>query len=288
MGDSRLVRVFEVIEARLDEPLDVQALAQVACMSPFHFHRVFGASVGMEVMRYVRGRRLTRAAEMLQEPGQSLVGVALECGYGSQSAFTRAFRRWFGVSPGRFREEDPAWMMMRRVDRLDAQALERRMALVKGPERIVEFEGCVVEGMSGTFAPMDPKIPALWGKFLQSSGGASQGRRSFGICASLTTCPDEVQQEGRFWYMASHEAEGEESPEGLERFEIPPGTYAVFTHRGPISRLGETVKDIWGVWVSRTALKLRQAPDFELYDERFKGDAPDSELDIYIPVHRAE
>lgn len=93
------------IEARLDEPLTLDAIAAQAGLSPYHFSRLFTARMGRSVMAYARGRRLIRGARRLvAEPDIKLIDLAFDGGFESQEAFTRAFRRLFGVSPGRFRQ----------------------------------------------------------------------------------------------------------------------------------------------------------------------------------------
>jgi len=61
--------------------------------------------------------------------------------------------------------------------------------------------------------------------------------------------------------------------------------YAVFTHSGPISTIQNTVKYIWGTWVPKHSdIHKKDAPDFELYDERFDVERLDGEVDIYVAV----
>lgn len=99
-----LVTVLTWIERHLDDPLNVDVIAARASLSPYHFSRLFSARMGRSVMAHVRGRRLIRAAQRLTaDLGLRLVDLALDCGFDSQEAFTRAFARVFGVSPGRFR-----------------------------------------------------------------------------------------------------------------------------------------------------------------------------------------
>ena len=89
------------LESRLSEELDVNTAARSCGYSRFHFMRRFRAAVGFSVAEYVRRRRLTLAAQELAA-GHSVLETALEFGYGSQSAFTRAFTRSFGVPPGAY------------------------------------------------------------------------------------------------------------------------------------------------------------------------------------------
>ena len=92
------------IERQLDQPLTLDHIAAQAGLSPYHFSRLFTARMGRSVMAHVRGRRLVRGARRLcDEPDLQLVDLAFDCGFDSQEAFTRAFKRVFGVAPGRFR-----------------------------------------------------------------------------------------------------------------------------------------------------------------------------------------
>ena len=71
--------------------------------SPYHFHRIFKGVVGEGVNEYVRRLRLESAAVALKTTDRGVLQVALDAGYGTHEAFTRAFRQLFGVSPTQFR-----------------------------------------------------------------------------------------------------------------------------------------------------------------------------------------
>ncbi|HEY0300312.1 MAG TPA: AraC family transcriptional regulator, partial [Rhizomicrobium sp.] len=99
-----LAEVLAHVEAHLFEPLTLAGLAAVAGLSPYHFSRVFTARLGSSVMDHVRARRLEAAYMRLSgssPPG--LIDLAFDCGFESQEAFTRAFRRRYGIAPGQFR-----------------------------------------------------------------------------------------------------------------------------------------------------------------------------------------
>ena len=95
-----LSSVVTWIEQQLDQSLTLESVAARVGLSPYHFSRLFTARMGRSVMAYVRGRRLVRGARRLcDEPDLKLVDLAFDCGFESQEAFTRAFKRLFGVSP---------------------------------------------------------------------------------------------------------------------------------------------------------------------------------------------
>lgn len=92
------------IESRFASDLSLDEIAQVSGVSRFHLCRAFGNATGSSVMRYVRGRRLTEAARQLANGAPDILSVALDWGYGSHEAFTRAFREQFGLTPEALRE----------------------------------------------------------------------------------------------------------------------------------------------------------------------------------------
>ena len=100
---ERILRVLTHIQEHLDEALDLEELAPVACFSSFHFHRVFAAMTGETIADHVRRLRLERAAMELRSGAKQVIQVALDAGYEAHEAFTRAFKAAYGVSPSEFR-----------------------------------------------------------------------------------------------------------------------------------------------------------------------------------------
>ena len=99
-GSAR--RVIEYIEANLGTLMTIRDLAAVTELSPHHFLRMFKETVGVTPHQYVLERRLDRARELLQRRTMKLAEIGLHVGFGSQSHFTTAFHRAFGVTPAKF------------------------------------------------------------------------------------------------------------------------------------------------------------------------------------------
>lgn len=86
-------------------------------------------------------------------------------------------------------------------------------------------------------------------------------------------------------YVAGAEVTDFDSvPDEMIRKVVSAGRYAVFTHKGKLDNLEHTMSYIYGSWIPKFGEELREAPDLEIYDERFRPDSDDSELDIYIPL----
>jgi AraC family transcriptional regulator len=99
----RLKRVCEFIGANLGRELRLNQLAQVACLSQYHFARAFKRATGQTVHQYLTTVRLERAKELLAAGDSSIADIAFQCSFSSQSNFTKAFVRLLGISPGRYR-----------------------------------------------------------------------------------------------------------------------------------------------------------------------------------------
>jgi AraC family transcriptional regulator len=100
----RLQRVLSYIEARLGETISLEDLAGEACLSPFHFARLFHRAMGQPPHRYVVERRVAAAQERLRTRRASMAEVALDIGFGTQANFSRVFRKLTGLTPREYRD----------------------------------------------------------------------------------------------------------------------------------------------------------------------------------------
>lgn len=102
---ARINRVLDYIETHLDNELSLERLSKVACFSPHHFHRLFGAMMGETLQRFVQRLRLERAAGQLRaHPARSITTIALDNGFASSATFARAFRAQFQMSASAWRD----------------------------------------------------------------------------------------------------------------------------------------------------------------------------------------
>jgi AraC family transcriptional regulator len=265
-----LADALAYIEAHLFDALSVSAIADAVGLSPFHFSRMFSARFGQSVIAYVRARRMQAAALRLQNGAASLAELAFDCGFESQEAFTRAFRREFGVPPGQYR----ATIQQESVMTIDIDL--KQMDRVKRP-------AFTVAGLRALFDESNKSgIPALWPRLLQVLPLAGQvDGRAYGVIWSTV--------QGSANYMAGVEVSGDAPlPSSFEKLEIAAQTYLVFRQildGGPLHpQMQAAAKEIWGTRLPKSGVKLVHAPDFELYPEGFNPNAKGAYVDIYVAV----
>ena len=99
-------QVADYIEQHIREGISVEDLAGQVHMSKYHFLRKFKEQTGVTVHNFVLNKRLIRASEELLL-GESLTEVWQDCGFADYSSFLRNFKKAFGVSPGRYRDQEP-------------------------------------------------------------------------------------------------------------------------------------------------------------------------------------
>ncbi|MEO1229464.1 MAG: AraC family transcriptional regulator [Myxococcota bacterium] len=103
LDPARLRRVLEYMDAHLERNVALSELAQVACLSPYHFARSFKRATGAAPHQYLMGRRLDRAMQLIRQGHHGLAEIALKSGFSSQAHFARAFKRATGLTPTQYR-----------------------------------------------------------------------------------------------------------------------------------------------------------------------------------------
>jgi AraC family transcriptional regulator len=272
------------IETRLDAPLSLDAIAAEAGLSPYHFSRLFTARLGRSVMAYVRGRKLIAAARRLTaDPDLKLVDLALDCGFESQEAFTRAFTRVFGVAPGRFRKGFSAAPIEGQVHMTTPHAPDANV--IQTPE-LVTLEAFTVAGVARRVnEATKASIPDLWPRLIAVL--PFEGQTPSWVTYGVEWGADRI--EGSFNYMAAVGVKPDAVlPDGFERLDIPAATYVVFRITLAGGAVHPQVKaamaKIWGELIPASEFKLTGGPDFESYSGNFEPTRPGAVIDYHVPV----
>jgi AraC family transcriptional regulator len=230
-------------------------------------------------MRYIRGRRLTEAARTLAHGAPDILAVALDAGYNSHEAFTRAFRDHFGLTPEAIR----AQRHVENIDLVEAIKMDQTVLEKLDPPRFENAKAFCVAGLaercgSETIAG----IPAQWQRFGPYIGNipGQVGNVAYGVVYN-------GDDHGNADYLCGVEVTDYSRVQpDLSRVRIPENRYAVFSHGDHISTIRRTFNTIWSKWFPDSGHEPADAPFFERYDKRFDPTTGLGGLEIWIPLKK--
>ncbi len=273
---ERLNRVLTFIDRHRGEELTLDRLAGVACLSPYHFHRIFRAMVGEPLGQHVQRVRLETAVVQLQTSDRSVLEIALDAGYESAAAFARAFEQRFGVPPSQCRREHRFELQVRAARFREMNATMITPEIRTRPDTRVAFVRHI-----GPYHG----VGAAWGKVCAFAGrhGLVGPRHQ---CLGLSHDDPKITADGQLRYDACITLDREIAPEGEVGVQtVPGGRYAVFLHQGPYENFQSTYDAIFGEWLPRSGERLRDASCFELYLNSPDSAAPaDLRTEIWVPL----
>lgn len=283
--EENIIQAINYIESNLNENLSLEVVASQAYYSSFHFHRLFSSLTRETPGSYLRKRRLSQAAVEMLQTDKRLLDIALDYQFQSQESFTRAFKKFFGVTPGQYRRNGG------RAERdlfprltLDNLHYRYRGDVFMEPE----FKKMAAMNLVGLVCSVEgdtEKLPQLWHKFLEQRdviSGTKEDCNSYGVCFHI----EESVSSKSFMYMACVETKNlEDIPTSMVGKTIPEAEYAIFTHKGPIDKISNTYEYIYGPWLSKSEYAPADFYDFELYNDDFSLDKPEeSKVYICVPV----
>jgi AraC family transcriptional regulator len=267
------------IEAHFAEPITLETVAEACNVSPFHLARLFSVATGCSLMRYVRQRRLTEAAKALAAGAPDILAIALDAGYSSHEAFTRAFRDHFGLTPE----------MLRSTGSLETIPLTepQRMKLNEVPlaelqqPRFETLKTRLFAGIGARYtAETCAAIPSQWQKFVPYLGTISSqiGRATYGVVCNS-------DDEGNIEYICGVEVSSfSRIPDDWRRLRVPEQRYVVFPHNGHVSAIRSTWLAIFNKWLPESGHRFSGGPEFERYSEKFDPVAGVGGIEIWIPL----
>ena len=265
------------IESHFADSITLDDIARHGGVSRFHLSRAFAAATSHSVIGYLRGRRLTVAARDLAAGAPDILAVALEAGYGSHEAFTRAFRDFFGVTPEMVRSrqslDDLLCLEPIRMDALQTIPLADPRFEEKPPRLIAGLNEKFNSNTVGGIPALWQRFNAYWGNIPHLVNGAA-----YGICHAYDDA-------GNFDYIAGVEVtEFTDQPPEFFRLRVPAQRYAVFQHGGHVSDIRNVCHTIWNSWLPASGLKAADTPMQERYHARFDPVSGMGGFEIWLPI----
>jgi len=264
------------IESHFADDISLDDVARVAGVSRHHLVRAFGAVTGRSVMRYVRARRLTEAARVLAAGAPDILTVALDAGYGSHEAFTRAFGDAFGVPPECVRDSGSLTLALTEPTRMNETPMVKL-----GAPRLVDGRPLLLAGLSERYNDATSAgIPAQWQRFTPYIGNipAKVAGAAYGVIYNN-------DDEGNIDYMSGVEVKDfSDVPNELARLRIPARRYAVFSFTDHVSAIRMAWKAIWNDWKPDSGHEVADAPTFERYGATFNPQTGEGGFEIWMPL----
>lgn len=269
---QQLNKVIEFIGKHLDEKLTLTQLSDIACFSKYHFHRLFTAYTGLSLQQYIRWLRLKRAAhQLIVDKNQSIINIAIDAGFESHEAFSRAFKQACGMSPSEFRHES-SWHVWEKPPYLLPQQGEmtmnvtikninaRRLAVLEhrgDPSHLGDSVNKLINWAKAQTISLKPKAGEAFGFAYDDpkSTPAADFRFDLGI-----TIPEQLTLKG----------------DVIEK-RLPAGRYAVALHKGSRENISDTVYALYRDWLPTSGEELADLPCIFCY-YNFDHEVAETEL----------
>lgn len=235
---EQIQKTVDYIEEHLGDELNIEALAEIAALSPFYYQRLFSRLVKKPVNEYIKLRRLAGAAEMLINSQKRILDIALDFGFSAHTSFTRAFKQAFGITPEEYRG-NPV-----RLNNFIKPQLLLNYTLIDENVPLIA-EGIVIEISRLKLAEPEYFIGLSTEEQIEAMpGGGNTGVDGLGILwdtfhnrkseiAGITTDGDEIgvafssTKAGYYSYFAGAAADSEKTPDDFATWKLSAGEYIV-------------------------------------------------------------
>lgn len=278
---DRFNEAIKYIEQRLDNEIDIEKAANIACCSTYHFQRMFSYIADIPLSEYIRRRRMSKAAIDLQSGDEKIIDIALKYGYDSPTAFNRAFQSIHGIAPsaaktlGTTLKSFPP-ISLRITIKGDVEMnykIEKKEAF-----KIIGVKKHYSASIEECFA----SVPVFWQETIQSGLIPKlcllNNKEPYGVIG-LSTCMDSRN----FDYFIAV-ASDKECPADMDEYTVPQCTWAVFECIGAMPDAMQNLqKRIVTEWLPSSGYEYANAPDIELYFEGNQTEA-DYKCEVWLPI----
>ncbi len=278
--DQRISRACEYISRNLDADLTLETLSAVSALSKFHFHRVFFACTGLNISKFIQMARLKQASFQLAfKNDPKIIDIALDAGFDSPEAFSRAFKREFEQTPSQFKKA-PDWPLWHSKFQFSAPKGTKTMDVKT--VTLPDIKTAILEhhGSPDNIYDTAAKFVA-WRK--ESKLSPVETSQTYGIPYSdpKLTKPEEF----RFDFCGTIEKDVPKNNYNVKTGCIPGGRFAVIRHFGSHNEVEDSIYYLYREWLPQNREEARDFPCFFHY-LNFIHEVAEHELvtDIYLPL----
>ena len=272
--ETHFVRVIDYLYAHLDDDIDLAALAEVACLSEFHWHRIYQAHIGESVFQTIRRLRLQRAAEALANSTTPIDEIRKNASYGSREAFSRAFKDMFSRSPSDYRSSGPHAVF------LSARQARNTQEFDVSVEQI-ETQHCIAVEHIGSIMLIEQAMTTL---FMEAQEQQLLAAQPDMIAVFLDDPTNANMRDMRSLACLVQDVERPVSSR-LMSYAVERATYVRLAYTGPYAAMKSAYDWLATVWLPGSGFEPADLPNFERYLNSPR-EVPQEELrtDIYFPI----
>ncbi len=270
--EERIKRVSDYIHDHLDDALNMDMLAEIACLSPYHWHRIYRAIHAETITTTVKRLRMQRAASDLANSNLPLVQIAERAGYSNLQSFNRSFKQYFGKPPGNFRSES-AKMTFTLTNKGRTKMYDVKI------EKFGPFDIMGVDH-KGAYRHIGKAFESV------NAIAAARGIRhrdvpSIGI---YYDDPDVVPEHDLRAFVAIPSPADFDCKPPFKKQTIPGGEYAVFHVEGPFSNTTACFEYAYGHWLKSSNRELGHHAGFTKYTNPFEPAPEKLRTQIFLPL----
>jgi len=275
--ETRLRRVSAYIHEHLDEELDMDRLAEIACMSSYHWHRIYRAIYGETLAASVKRLRLHRAAGDIVRTDLQVSEIAKRSGYPNLQSFNRIFKSVYGMPPARYRKEGSHTIFGPNDSGKANPMFDVTLRTIPALELIGVPH-------TGSYMQISRAFETLHGT-LHARGLIRPDMKMIGL---YLDDPDIVPVEKLRSFACVTAGSDIPAEPPLVRCAIDGGEYAVLRHKGPYADMHKAYQWLFAQWLPKSGRQLRDTVMFEDYINNPRDAAPTDLLtDIYMPLQQA-
>lgn len=294
---NKINHVLDFIGQNLEDDLSLQQMAKLACMSPFHFHRVFSSLVGETLHEFVNRKRLEKiATHLLKYPSITIQELGLTYGYDNSVSFARAFKKFYGMSATEMRRQSKG-----RFNQIIKEVGDTGKPVISIEKYIEESEE-LLEWTSDHANIERTFLPETKLAYIRHTGAIEAVGESFVELKHWAAKTDLLLQEEVKWYLLVHDNPAVTEIHKMQQsaclqipsdfdtgnavgsLTLPGGAFLVgsfFLKNGEFKKAW----DAMSIWMMDRDLRAREGHYIEIFytDSLFHPDKQ-HEVDICIPV----
>ncbi|MEH1009555.1 AraC family transcriptional regulator [Winogradskyella sp. ECml5-4] len=291
---NRINRVFEFIDQNLESDLSLNAVSEIAFFSPFHFHRVFKFVTEETLNEYVKRKRIEKSASDLLHKNITATEIAHKYGFSDNSSYSRAFKKYFGVSPTEFKNQNPnKFSKIRQLKSKNGQEYpdyEKYICIINNLKKWTEMNAKIeIKEMPkmdlayvSSIGPQN--LESAYQKLMKwatPQGLMNEQTKMVTIYhdSFKVTEPNKVRMSASILLNKTVEADGEIGLTSIQKGKFIVGSFEI--------GLNEFEKSWTGLflWMNENGYKKADKNPFEIYHNNF-NEHPERKaiVDLYIPI----